>query len=392
MKLSQLKVDRLTYKGDGKSKHIVYDEHRDAPSGFGVRMYPSGRKSYILGYRMRPGSNWKVIVLGDAVNIDSARKQAKKLKIKIESDVDPIEAKKKASKVRKFADVVALYQENKLPKLKPKTQLGHNNRIEKKLLPTFGKRYIDDITKEKVEKFFNQLKTDTPVEANRCLCLLSVIFEYAIEKELASNNPCKKIVQVEEKPRKRWLSTSDERERFLKAVTEEKPNDAYYFFMLLLTSGLRKGEALRLRWQDINFETGEVTLPTTKTEDNQMRTVSRDALNLLAEKRQQPSENSPYVFPSPKNPLQYAEDFRRAWKRIVDRAELTDFHVHDLRATFASLLVNQGQSLFVLRDLLGHSTTRMLDRRYGQNSAEAKRSAADAIGNVIDFKTLKKTA
>ena len=144
---------------------------------------------------------------------------------------------------------------------------------------------------------------------------------------------------------------------------------------LLLLTGCRSGEMLKLRWREVEDDTLE--LEDSKTGSRQVL-LSPEARAII---EQQPRSGSPWVFPSPVNPARARVDLS-LWKRVRKLAGIEDVRLHDLRHTFASQAAMQGIPLPVVARLLGHAQVQMT-LRYAHVSDRDVEAAADRIGGAM---------
>jgi integrase len=119
----------------------------------------------------------------------------------------------------------------------------------------------------------------------------------------------------------------------------------------LILTGARKSEATHARWENVNLETGVWTVPMSKSGKPRYMPLSKAAIALLKNRRINGSE---YVFPSPSTGKPMIHTYP-AWDKIRRQAGIPDVRIHDLRHNFASLLVNNGRSLYEVQKLLGHA-------------------------------------
>ncbi|HBW14620.1 MAG TPA: site-specific integrase [Desulfovibrio sp.] len=177
--------------------------------------------------------------------------------------------------------------------------------------------------------------------------------------------------------------TNDQILRLKRVLDEEPDRLAAGFFMLALTTGMRKGALLGLLWQDVDFEKGFITLrgdtaKKGKTDIIPLSEASRSVLNEI------PRSGSEYVFPGKNGGRRW--DFRRAALRIKKKAALPDDFrpLHGLRHTFASLLASSGNvDLYTLQKLLTHSSPQMT-QRYAHLADEAMKRAANVADSIFD--------
>jgi len=148
--------------------------------------------------------------------------------------------------------------------------------------------------------------------------------------------------------------------------------------MLLLLTGGRRNEITQAKWEYVNWERRTLLVPLSKSGKPRAIALNGPALALL---RAIPRTDNPYIFPSPVNGKPSASLFF-PWDRIRKRAGLKDVRLHDLRHSYASFLVNQGISLYVVQGLLGHAHSRTT-QRYAHLAHETLQDAAELVGDVV---------
>lgn len=172
------------------------------------------------------------------------------------------------------------------------------------------------------------------------------------------------------------LATGDYTQRFLseteidsllKACRANSNPFLYLFVQLLLLTGARKGEARLMRWRDVDTVKRIWTVPRSKNGRSRRIVLSSAALKVIDDTRSKathldlPTKPECYVFTNPKTLTAY-HSFYAAWFVARDRADLSDVRIHDLRHTYASMLINSGVSLYEVQTLLGHSSMQMTQR------------------------------
>lgn len=195
---------------------------------------------------------------------------------------------------------------------------------------------------------------------NRYLAALSACFAYG-RKELQwiEKNPVDSISKPSEnKGRVRFLS-DDERLRLLNAC---RPNSELYLAVVLaLTTGARQAETMTLRFSQIDFARRVIVLSKTKNGETRSIPLVGEAFSLLQERSKVRSLADDRVFP-PVKEKSGTRSLRTAWEIALKKAEITDFHWHDLRHTAASYLAMSGVSLVEIAKILGHRTMQMVSR------------------------------
>lgn len=166
---------------------------------------------------------------------------------------------------------------------------------------------------------------------------------------------------------KQYFLDESEIETILDACRADQHPFLFLYIKLLLLTGARKGEAAKAKWEDMNFQTQIWTVPVSKNGRSRRIVLSQTAMETLkeiklkAEDLGQPTLNKSYLFTNPKTGTHY-KTFDAAWFRAKEAAGMPNTRIHDLRHTFASLLINNGASIFEVQKLLGHHHISMTER------------------------------
>lgn len=193
------------------------------------------------------------------------------------------------------------------------------------------------------------------------------------------------------------LPTGDYVQRFLSeqeiaallnACRRDQHPFLYHFVRLLLLTGARKGEARHARWRDIDRAKQVWTVPVAKGGRSRRIVLSQAALEVLDETRAQadrlylPHDGRHYIFINPKTRTRY-DSFYSSWYRVRERAELPTVRFHDLRHTYASLLVNKGVSIYEVQTLLGHHHVSMTER-YAHLAPNTLQRRVEIVSGTLD--------
>lgn len=384
MKLTKSKIDKLSYKGNGVSRYVAWD---DDLKGFGCRVYPSGRKSFIVSYRFR--GKKRLMTIGDfgIYTIQNARTEAQEALLNVRKGLDPIAVKDKSGVTYKLKDLCHEFIE-KHSKVHKKTWDEDERRLNRSVLNSkhskYGNRSIDEISINDMITLHESIGKTAPIEANRTITLIATIFEYAKKMGYLpheSINPARGIDKFKEHKRDRWIK-HDEIPKLFKALEKEENVFIKAAVWLFLLTGVRKSELLKAKWADVDFNRSELRLPDTKANRVHYVPLSKPAIEILQSIPK--VQSNPYIIQGRKQGS-HLVNISKAWNRIRTEAGLTDVRLHDLRRTVGSWLATSGKSLPLIGKVLNHSnpsTTQI----YSRLSQDPAKIALEEHGeNIISF-------
>ncbi len=383
-RLTKVLVERLD-AGD-----ILFDAD---VKGFGARCQRYGI-SYFLKTRINGRQKWLTIGLhGSPWTVETARKEAMRLLTEVHSGKDPSEAKRRARAGSDiFEDVAARFLAVHGKKLKPATREVYGYLIRLQLVPSLGRRRIEEITKADVAGFHHKW-ANKPRTANHALAVLSKILSWAEQQGLRPEhtNPCLNIERYRETKRERFLSAAELAALGKALDAAEGQQNPYVIaaIRLLVLTGARLGEILSLKWEYIDEQRRLILLPDSKTGAKPIP-LNQPALAVLGKIMR--LENNPFVLPGHIAGT-HLVNIQKPWRVIRDAAGLGDMRLHDLRHSFASVAVAEGGSLPILGKVLGHSQPQTTARyahladdpvaKLSETTA-AKIVEAMASGNALD--------
>ena len=348
---------------------------RDARlKGFGVRVLPSGGKSYFVHCQHRGGRIWKIVGDAGALDVPEARSRAGKMLAAIRRG----ETAPRRPDETLFDTVAETVFQRHQRVWKAGTLYVNRNYLQNQILPYFSGRPIAEIDRQEVRSWFTSLRS-TPVAADRSMPVLSVIMREAERMGLRpeDSNPCRGIRRYRRRGRERFLS-DDEVRRLSGKLSEHadrQPLEVATVRLLLLT-GCRESEILTLQWSD--YRDGRLFLRDSKTGP---RTVwlSRPARKILDAL----PRTGRYAFPAARSAGPRVPAWLdRFWTRIRAEADLRDVRLHDLRHTHASIALRQGETVLAIGKLLGHSDPETT-LKYTHSSDAMIVEAAEALGGVL---------
>ena len=356
-----------------KPSKSPYDVRDSELKGFGVRVLPSGAKRFFVHSQHEGKRIWKSVGDAGCICLDEARRRATELMAAIRRDEPPT-----LTEERLFEAVAEEVFDRYGRNWKSRTKEVNRIYLRNQILPWFRGQNIADINRLDVQQWFASLRA-TPVAADRSAPILSVIMRQA---ELYGyrpdgSNPCTGIRRYRRRGRERFLSQA-ELQRLAPVLDSHEARYPHHaaFIRLLLLTGCRRDEIRTLQWSD--YREGRLFLRDSKTGPRTvwLSSPARDILNGLSRK-------GSWVFPSPRKrgPLS-SVTFHNFWHRVREEAEITDARLHDLRHTYASIAVIQGESIATMGRLLGHDHPETT-LRYAHIPDRSVREAADALGSVL---------
>jgi len=266
------------------------------------------------------------------------------------------------------------------PPKKAVSSVGRDRLSVKHLNKFFGNKLAHQITREAIEAYQNKRLDDGVVggTVNREVACLKTIFNKAVDWKLVKFSPARKIKMLKEPPPiVRYLS-EQELPKLLKACEISEAKGLYPIVFVGLNTGMRLGEILNLKWRDIDFINGFIHVEKAKGEKRRDIPLTTELTKVL--KFGIKVENTEYVF-CDENGKPF-RNINRSWKTAKRRAGIKNFRFHDLRHTFASYLVMGGVDLYMVSELLGHSSVEVT-KRYAHLSPKYKKRAMEVLSKIV---------
>jgi integrase len=393
MKLTEKRIDEL--KPDVK-EYFTWD---DGLPGFGIRVRPSGAKSYVLKYRIQggrgAGQRRSAIGKPGVLTLAEAREIARRHLTVVANGGDPFGERKAYREASTVADLLRRFMTEHVEVRRTKiTAIEYRRLIERHLIPTLGRKKVAEVTGEDMDRIHSKMRAH-PVQANRMIAVASKAFSLAERWRMRPEhtNPCSKVERFPERARERVFTISEiealGRALVVVEAGEGTRTPANPFSVLALrlamVLGLRIGEVRTMLWADVDLSAGTARI-SGKTGPRTVFIPAPVAV-LLGEA----PRIGICVIPGrdPNHPLDYSA-IQRLWSRVVARAGLEDARIHDLRHTVATMAAGTGAGAHLVRELLGHKSLAMANRYVGRMNdpvRELQGRVADTLAAAVKGST-----
>jgi integrase len=372
-------IDRLELPTSQYGKRYYDQDIR----GFGVAIYPSGKKTFFIEYGPRGHQRRMKIGLYGQLTLAQARELAREKLADYVRGSDPMDTRQAENSEIMFGEWADDYIERMRSM---KKHVREDIRYLEEAKKRWKSRPLSSISTEDVERFFFEKEKEvSKITANRWLASIRACLQDAWRKDRIPQNPAMKVKSFPENPPKRRVLTDKELSRVLQAIDKFTDVHVKAAFMLLIQTGARKSEVLNARWEDFNLDDRLWTIPSTKAGHPQMMPLPPEIVVMLKHL----PRLGPYVIPGRKAGRPRS-DLKRPWKKIQDAAKISDVHIHDIRRTFG-LHITRKAGLHVASKLLRHSDIRVTEKHYAPLGMEELQKALDRReADVIPLRNAKK--
>jgi integrase len=362
----------------GRTKIDFFDAGQ---RGFMLEVRASGGKTFYQRYTdIRGRERQYKIGPAEVLTLDQARRKARLVLAQALVGEDPQQQRRELRAIPTLKEFV---RDRYLPHVKSykRSWVTDETVLRLHILPHLGPESVDQVKNEQIAGLLEAMRQKGYASGttNRVLILLRYIYNLGRKWRIAgmAQNPTLGLSTAPDVQRDRFLD-AEETQRLIASIEEDENQTAARAILLLLLTGGRRNEITQAKWEYVNWERRTLLVPLSKSGKPRAIALNGQALALL---RAIPRTENPYIFPSPVNGKPSASLFF-PWDRIRKRAGLKDVRLHDLRHSFASFLVNQGISLYVVQGLLGHAHSRTT-QRYAHLAHETLLDAAQRVGDVV---------
>lgn len=351
-------------------------------SGLYLRVSANGSKSFCVLKRVKGSGPVRTTIgeFGSPWSVEDARQEALKILMNYANSTHPKELKVKLKAELTFQELFDQYIADRIASGKRSMEairqrferyVGHMPDYEKKkhgAVRTKGKggvdwskRKVSSITSDDIATLHRTLSKHHKVNANRIIEIIRTIYNFGIRKKIVVSNPAEKFTKNPEQAIVSYFK-NDETARFIKSLLEE-PQIWQDLFLILMRIGYRRSAVQSMAWSDLSGieESGNIIWyvrgEKAKNGEPIALPIVNDAADIIRRRYSERSKSSKWVFEGG-GKAGHVTSPEKAMRRILDRAGIERFRIHDLRHNLATMLVNSGVSLQVIGKILGHKDSR----------------------------------
>lgn len=294
-------------------------------------------------------------------------------------------------------------------KVRPSSHQTYRGYIDHHVAPNIGKIPLEKLSTMDLQKLYRKLMNKGRVErieskdqpkglsaktVRNINQVISSAMDFAVAQKIISENPCKAVSLPKVEHKEMQTIPAEQLQAFL---TEAKATGVYEMYYIELATGLRRGELLGLKWQDIDWKNGiikvrrqvarvdgQIVEAPLKTKNSYRAvSISPQAIEVLREQKRK--TNDAYVFPSPNGGPISPDSVNNMLKRVLERAGIPKVRFHDLRHTFATIALQNGVDIKTVSGMLGHFSAGFTLDTYAHVTTSAQKEAAQTMGNVLSM-------
>ena len=383
-----MKKPNLNRFTDAKIRGLRKPEKRtilfEEGSGFGIRLEPSGRKSFILFYWFNGKKDGVTLGQYPKLSLADAHLKVAEIKKKIEKGEDPkVEIKEIQRANRNFYSVQDLCDEyiERYSRVRKKSWKEDQRILEKDIIPIWKRRKASDIKRKDVINLLDTIvERGAKIQANRTLAVIRKMFNFALERDILEFSPCNAVKAPAKENIKDRVLSDEEIKALWNQLDECRSMDRRIglILKLMLLTGQRKIECLHLKYSEID-NSGWWTIPKEISKNGKPHRVflSKQAKEILSMAKELPP-NSDWVFPSPRTGKPFLGSsidhaLREKKTQVIIK---TDFTPHDLRRTASSVMTSMGIPRLTVSKILNHSEAGVTAKHYDHYAYDKEKKGA----------------
>jgi len=347
----------------------------------GLAVYVSrgrpGRGLFRLQCKVNGKSTWTAIGSTEDMTLKDARKQADLIKAQLLLTPKPSGSTHEPKAVPTLRE---FFKRDYLPHVKPRKRSWKRDEelFRLRLDKAFGAQKLDCISRQAVQAFHALIKEQglSPATADHHVKLLRSALNLAVQWGFIDRNPVAGIKLFNADNKVENVLSDAERQRLLQVLATDGNRTICRLALFLLSTGARLNEALSAQWEHVNEESRVWRIPAAQAKSKRMRSIplNDSALQVLGELGTKGVYE--HLFVNLRTGKRYTS-IMKVWSRLREKAGLQHLRVHDLRHNFASLLVENGRTLYEVQTILGHSDPKVT-MRYAHLSNAGLVQAAQA--------------
>lgn len=367
----------------GKARTEYCDDAHGVPGLYVLVSTGSPIMTFYLRYKDSAGKTChQKIGRTTEVTLTEARKQAKVLKAEITANGRDPRAEAKAKQAEPtLNDLWEDYEKYAKPRKRSFTRDEQLWRI--RLEPKFGKLRLSQITRHQVQAFHTSLKAEglSGASADHHVKLLRRMLNLAVEWSLLKASPLTGYRLFDEPNMVEHYLDQEQLQRLVAVLKTDANRPVSLICMFLLATGCRLNEALTAQWLLVDRENRVWRIPANDSKSGKVRSVPLSDTALDALDQIGTEDKYEYVFTNLETGTRYTH-ITHTWHRLRVKAGLPRLRLHDLRHSFASMLVNAGRTLYEVQQCLGHADSRVT-QRYAHLSSKTLQDAANTASSAI---------
>ena len=252
-----------------------------------------------------------------------------------------------------------------------------------RIAPRFGHLALKNISRHEVQKFHNDLAKEglSPASADHHVKLMRRVLNVAIQWDMLEKNVLKNIPLLMVDNQVENYLKEDQLARLVDALSTDENRPVCHILMFLLSTGSRLNETIQAKWSQVDRENGVWRIPASNSKSKRTRAVPLNDSALWVLEQAKLQGDFDFIFANPETRKPFVT-ITRVWYRIRKQVGISHLRIHDLRHSFASLLVSGGRSLYEVQQILGHSDPKVT-MRYAHLSAKALQAAASSASVFV---------
>jgi integrase len=395
MKFTDAKIRAL------KPKSSRYEVWEGGRNGFGIRISPHGRKSWVFMYWFERMQKRMTFGVYPEMTLEKAHSAHAKAREQLINKIDPSELLIQTNIAHRGSPTVSqLVNEyiEKWAKPRKRTWKEDARMLSKDVIPYLGKRKAKDIKRRDIVLLIDEIvDRGSPITANRTLRVIKKMFSFAVKRGVLDASPCMEIDPPAKENQRERVLTEEEIKMFWLGLDKAKMSDATKLVLrLLLITAQRKGEVSQAEWSEIDLRNMWWTIPKERSKNERIHRVplSPMALDIFRQAKIRRLGDSKWVFPSSKgqpitprsisrairnNSEKKSSDSRKHTPPYGDFFKIDHFTPHDLRRTATSMMTSAGISEFDVSKVLNHTVQSVTNKHYNHYSYDKEKQKALGI-------------